>query len=95
MKNVILGMFAVAGVVVMALLFTTILLTLTYYIGFVIGFILQYLIGMHIVFGLAMPNFIGIIVLVSNIITMIGVLYFKGTGDKINLNDELKKYRGY
>lgn len=99
MKNLILGMAAIVGVVAVVLLIITLVITAVYGIGWSFGWLAHLIIGPDIVFGITFEQLFGLMSVFS---TMIGSMVSAMNDDndvvkKIEsvVTEKLKEYRGY
>ena len=97
MKDIIVGLFAIVGVVLGVIVIVAILMLMFYAFGYMTGWVLHLMVGPDIVLGMSFEQFIGLMFVVCGILGC-----GKSTIEKTQQNEQVKKmtdqiksYRGY
>ena len=97
MKDIIVGLFAIVGVVLGVIVIVAILMLMFYAFGYMTGWVLHLMVGPDIVLGMSFEQFIGLMFVVGGILGG-----GKSTIEKTQQNEQVKKmtdqiksYRGY
>ncbi len=97
MKDIIVGLFAVIGVILGIAVIVSLILALAYGLGWLVGWFLHLMVGPDIIFGITFEQFIGVLFVAGSIVGGSKTTIEKSKeNEKIKeLGDQLKNYRGY
>lgn len=96
MKDILVGIFGVIGVILGIATIVGLILGLVYGFGWLVGWVLHLMVGPNIVFGMTFEQFIGLIFVIGTVVGSSRTATDKKNKENIEkLTNKFKEYRGY